>query len=56
MCVKKLREGSNRTWRPRQINLVQVNIEAHEENKCSKMVIIDKSYEWFNDCSYMCYI
>ena len=29
--VKKLVIGSNRTWKLRQINLIQVNIEAHDK-------------------------
>ena len=33
MSVKKLRKGSNRTWKLRQINLVQVILEAHDNDK-----------------------
>ena len=33
MSVKKLREGSNWTWKFKQINLVQVNLEAHDSDK-----------------------
>ena len=33
MSVKKLREGSNWTWKLRQINLVQVNLDAHDSER-----------------------
>jgi hypothetical protein len=36
MCVIKLREGSNWTWKLRQINLVQVILEAHDNDKSTR--------------------
>ena len=36
MSVKKLREGSNQTWKLSQINLVQVILEAHDNDKSTR--------------------
>ena len=48
--VKKLVIGSNRTWKLRQINLVQVNLEAHDklqEYKYMTTMQMDIYFDYF---------
>ena len=45
MCVRKLREGSNQTWKLRDIYLVQVIIESHDGDKSTRT---RQQYKWIS--------